>query len=280
MTGLVFTDLDGTLLDHHTYRWDAARPALERLARAGVPVVLCSSKTRAEMMGLQERLGLGGPLIVENGGAVVLPDGGPLAGAFPDRLGELPARVFGTPYPRLRDALDGLRHVAGARLRGFGDAGPDEIARWTGLDPAAAAAAAAREFDEPFLWEPEPSPVAVARAEAWLAARGLRLTRGGRFWHLTGDNDKGRAALWLADAVASATGARPRTLALGDGANDLPLLAVADTGVLVARPDGTHLPGAPAGVVLEPGIGPEGWRRAVERWLGEVQGPRCKNSDR
>ncbi len=267
MDALVFTDLDGTLLDHHTYRWDAARPALERLARAGVPVVLCSSKTRAEMTGLQERLGLRGPMVVENGGAVILVGSGPLETAFPDRLGGVPARVFGTPYPRLREALDGLRRLAVGRLRGFGDAAPDEIARWTGLAVAAAVAAAAREFDEPFLWEPEPSPGEVARAEAWLAARGLGLTRGGRFWHLTGDNDKGRAVRWVTDAVAAAAGRRPRTLALGDGPNDLPMLAAVDTGVLVARPDGTHLPDAPPEIRREPGIGPEGWRRAVEEWL-------------
>ena len=31
---MVFTDLDGSLLDHETYAFDAALPALEALARA------------------------------------------------------------------------------------------------------------------------------------------------------------------------------------------------------------------------------------------------------
>ena len=46
---LIFTDLDGTLIDHHTYSAEAARPALEAARAAGVPVVPCSSKTLAEM---------------------------------------------------------------------------------------------------------------------------------------------------------------------------------------------------------------------------------------
>jgi mannosyl-3-phosphoglycerate phosphatase len=40
---IVFSDLDGCLLDRRTYSAEAARPAVEALADAGVPLVLCSS---------------------------------------------------------------------------------------------------------------------------------------------------------------------------------------------------------------------------------------------
>ena len=53
---MVFTDLDGTLLDHDTYRWDEAEPALTLCASRNVPVILVSSKTRAEMNALRARL--------------------------------------------------------------------------------------------------------------------------------------------------------------------------------------------------------------------------------
>ena len=54
---LVATDLDGCLLDEETYSYEAARPALDALARRRVPLVLCSSKTRAEMQPLARELG-------------------------------------------------------------------------------------------------------------------------------------------------------------------------------------------------------------------------------
>ena len=74
MARLIVTDLDGTLIDHHTYSAEPARPALEAAVRAGVPVVLCSSKTYAEMAILVRTLALApAPLIVENGGAVWFP---------------------------------------------------------------------------------------------------------------------------------------------------------------------------------------------------------------
>lgn len=55
-----FSDLDGTLLDSHSYDWQPAAPSLSRLREANVPVILCSSKTSAEMLYLQKRWGYKG----------------------------------------------------------------------------------------------------------------------------------------------------------------------------------------------------------------------------
>ncbi len=70
---LLFSDLDGTLLDHDSYDWSPAKPALERLAAADIPVVLNSSKTAGEIQAVREQLGNTAPFIVENGAAVIVP---------------------------------------------------------------------------------------------------------------------------------------------------------------------------------------------------------------
>mgnify|MGYP002626636661 CR=1 FL=1 len=71
---LIFTDVDGCLLNKADYRYDAALPALERLRRLQVPLILCSSKTAAELSELHRELDLGeAPFIPENGGAIVRP---------------------------------------------------------------------------------------------------------------------------------------------------------------------------------------------------------------
>ena len=75
---VIFSDLDGTLLDHQTYSSDPADRAIARLIAEEVPLVLCSSKTRAEIEAIRSRLGVGHPFIVENGGALFIP-----AGYFP-----------------------------------------------------------------------------------------------------------------------------------------------------------------------------------------------------
>src|SRR5690554_5601326 len=60
---IVFTDLDGTLLDHDSYSWRAAKPAMARLGANGIPLIFNSSKTAAEISELQSRMGLRGPFI-------------------------------------------------------------------------------------------------------------------------------------------------------------------------------------------------------------------------
>jgi mannosyl-3-phosphoglycerate phosphatase len=259
MSRLVFTDLDGTLLGHHDYRWDAARPALAALERHGVPLVFASSKTRAEIEVWRTRTGNHHPFISENGAAVWIPDPG---GGAPRSL------AGGTPYPVLREALAAIAHETGCTLRGFGDLTVEAVRELTGLSEADARLARMREHDEPFVLEEGAPADAWARITAAAAARGLRITGGGRFRHLTGDHDKGRAARRL--IAAWWTGPPPRTLALGDGANDLELLRVADDAAVIARPDGTHAPAlrdALPDATFTRAAAPEGFAEAVLAWL-------------
>lgn len=269
-TALLFTDLDGTLLDAATYGFDAARPGLAAAREAGAWVVLCSSKTRAELLLWQERLGLTGPFVSENGGGAFLTGDGPLAARFPERLGGVPAATFGTPYAELRRALAALRAELGLPLLGLGDMDAGRVADLTGLPPEQAVLAKERDFDEPFVWLEEAREADLGRVRDWLTARRLRMVRGGRFWHLTGRNDKGAALRWLRRSCRAAYGRSPPTLALGDSENDLPMLRSADAGVLVERPGGGHLAGADAKIRRAPGVGPEGWSAAVREWLHDI----------
>ncbi len=50
MLKIVFSDLDGTLLDHRTYDYTPALPALASLQEKQIPLVFCTSKTAAEIM--------------------------------------------------------------------------------------------------------------------------------------------------------------------------------------------------------------------------------------
>ena len=72
---LVFTDMDGTLLDHHTYSFEAAKPALAALDKKNIPVIPTTSKTFAELQPLREDINLTGPFIIENGAAIFIPHG-------------------------------------------------------------------------------------------------------------------------------------------------------------------------------------------------------------
>jgi mannosyl-3-phosphoglycerate phosphatase len=265
---VLFTDLDGTLLDAETYSWKAAKPALKRLEVRGIPWVLCTSKTRAELGPLRHGMSHRHPFIVENGGAVLIPSGYFTVPFIAQRvIGAYQAIELGMPYPLLRTTLKELARETGTVLNGFGDMEAEEIARQTGLSLKEAERAKAREYDEPFILEgtPEQKLDVCHRIES----KGFHLTRGGRFYHLTGDNDKGRAVKIVSEIYRRQCGPIV-TVGLGDSINDLPMLAAVDRPVIVQRPDGSYEDTiALAGLERAEGIGPAGWNRAVLRLLND-----------
>jgi mannosyl-3-phosphoglycerate phosphatase len=261
---LVFSDLDGTLLDHDHYTCKKAEPALRMLKERGVELVLCSSKTRAEILPLWYALGLMSPFISENGGGIFAPREHPLVAEPGWKPAEAGWRVrrLGMPIEEVRARFARFKDRFGAK--GFGDLSDAEVSRLTGLAETSAGLARRREFNEPVVL-PDPETQAEDFAAAAREA-GLEVTRGARFFHLLGGGDKGRAVRELL-ALYRRLYPEITTLGLGDAPNDLPMLEAMDQAVLVARPDGSHAELDLPGLIREPRPGPEGWNAAVIAWL-------------
>ena len=267
-----FTDLDGTLLDHRTYAWVPARPALRALARAQHPLVIVTSRTHAEVLPLLRELDRREPFAVENGGAIYIPVGYfcfQTAGVQPANRGW--ERVaLGTPYSRLATALTIAARRARVLVRGFSQMSAREVAEHAGSELIAAQRAHQREFDEPFV-------ILEGDARGWprlwreIQKLGLRATRGSRFFHILGKNDKGaavqRLSAWFRRA---APGGILLTVGLGDSPNDIPLLRAVDSPIVVARPGGRYdretISAVPR-ALRAGGIGPDGWNQAVLQLL-------------
>ncbi|MBZ0156500.1 MAG: HAD-IIB family hydrolase [Alphaproteobacteria bacterium] len=268
---IIFTDLDGTLLDDATYSYEKTLPALELLKREGIPVIFCSSKTKAEIEYYRIKLSNTHPFVVENGGGIFIPRGYfSFPVSCPPHTGEEHGSYYriatGTPYSFLREAILELQRE-GYCIRGFGDMSSEELAELTGLDIDTARKAKERDFDEPFLFRGEKEQEGALLA--FVAAKGLHLTRGGRFFHLTGENDKGKAVSCLIGLYRKQGGGAPViTAALGDGPNDIPMLRQVDYPIVVRRPGGgDELRICLPHLIRAEGTGPEGWSEAVLRLL-------------
>jgi mannosyl-3-phosphoglycerate phosphatase len=266
---VVFSDLDATLLDHRTYSFEPARPALRLLQEKKIPLILCSSKTRAEIEPIRSALANTDPFISENGGAVFIPEGYFATGLPPARRKSgYHVLEFGTPYGRLREVISELQGRLPGQIRGFGDLAAGEVAELTGLSESEAALAKDREYDEPFLLS---EPASLGTINEVVQAAGLKMTQGGRFFHLIGDNDKGKAVRLLRTIYEKAEGRSLKTIGLGDSPNDLPLLENVDFPVLVQKPGGCYDPSIRLSrLIRAPGKGPEGWGAAVLDLLGRL----------
>ncbi|HYK91192.1 MAG TPA: HAD-IIB family hydrolase [Acidobacteriota bacterium] len=263
---LIFTDLDGTLLNSRTYSWAGAEPALNEIERRRIPLILVTSKTRAELEPLRRKLGHAHPFITENGGGVFIPDGYfnlKIPGA--ERHTRYLCLPLARPYREALAALEEISKAAGVSVVGFHDMTPREIAQNTGLGPRDAELAKQRDFDEPFfIAGASEESIRAFRQEA--AEKKVSLSFGGRFWHISIGSDKGRAVRELVKLYQAGLRARLTTIGLGDAPSDLPLLRAVKEPVVLPDPQGAFdeevLKALPK-IHRADRPGPAGWSDAV-----------------
>ena len=277
-TYIVSTDLDGTLLDHHDYSFTAANQGLQRCAELGVPVVINTSKTYAEVISLQHAIGLDAPLIVENGSALIAAKHLCLdaaASGLNSLKIECQSRddgahqfVFGVKRDYIISFIERIRQQHSWSFEGFNDWSFADIAQHTGLDLASAQQASQKEFSEPFVWHDSES--ALKQFIELAKADGLSVLQGGRFYHLQGNTDKAQPLNWLRQYGHTFFkgmpngNSPPKLICLGDSNNDVAMLNVADHPICVRSPvaDFPILSGKTEAYYTQ-GYGPVGWSEAV-----------------
>jgi len=268
---VIFTDIDGTLIDFESYSYAETAATVAAVVQQGIPLILCSSKTRAEQAVLRQALAIPDPFIVENGSAIFWPtnDDRPATNArwsFVD--GRSSPIELGVPAATIRAALTAVRQEHGLSFQGYGDLTAAEVAAITGLDEAAAARARQREYSETIV-----TPLAsetLAQLETALAAQELTIVSGGKFHTVMGSGaDKGKAVARLINFYRQEYG-DVVTIGLGDSANDAPLLAAVDHGYLLQKPGGVWQEIDIEGVERVAAVGPVGWRLVVEGRLKKV----------
>jgi mannosyl-3-phosphoglycerate phosphatase len=260
---VIFTDLDGTLLDRSTYSFEAAQPALDLIKQKDIPLVLSSSKTMAEIEFYRKALENGHPFISENGGAVFIPKDY-FSFRFPydretDWFFVLELGIF---YPRIIEILDSIKKETGIAMKGFSDLTEKEISSLCALDLKKAELAKKREYDEPFIIEGGEKEIGIVRRK--IQEMGMTYAWGGRFHHLLGKNDKGKAVQILRKLYESQFFS-VLTVGIGDSLNDLPMLSVVDRPIFLKEEDLVS-PEALSPIqncTIIHGAGPQAWNEVI-----------------
>lgn len=269
-----FTDLDRCLLEGTADSLESARPAFDALRADGIPLILISGKTRAEIEPLRQRVDHRDPFIVEDGAAVFIP-----RGTFDFPLERSRDRAsyqvieLGTPYAMLRDVLRQIEEAVQSPLRGFGDLSLDDIMRETGLSHDEALRAKLREYGEPFLMNGPPALMEEVYRQ--IAVRELHCTKGERFFHLTGANSIARASDMLLRSYRrkweeSGQARALETVIIGERLNDRSMLLTAGRPILhtTDNPDDNETD-RPT-LVRAQGLGAAGWNETVLDLLKRV----------
>jgi mannosyl-3-phosphoglycerate phosphatase len=268
---LIFTALEGALLDPRTGSFAEAEEALSELDRRRIPLVLVTSRTRDEIEPLRRKLGHTHPFITEGGGGIFLPDGY-FNLKIPDvrRSGRYLCVSLGRPYDEVCAALDDVAEESGVGVAGFHHMSSREVAENMGLRPREAELARCREFDEPFFFT-SADEQAIARFVAAAKERGFDVRPGQTFWHFSSGCDAPRAVRWLTKLFRDATRIKLRAVGIGPAAENLPWLRGVDHALLLGGP---HLnsedpdPIQPRHSIHEIASGPAGWNASILNIIG------------
>jgi mannosyl-3-phosphoglycerate phosphatase len=265
---IVFSDLDGSLLDHDSYSHEAADALLEELERDQVPVILTTSKTRAEVEALRSELNNLHPFIIENGAAIYIPQG--YFPVKPEGCIEVDGFwivEFCETRSHWLSLLDQAKALFPHKFSHFAAMKEEVIAQVTGLSFEQAQLANNREYGEPISW------LGVDKGKQefiqWLTAQGGHVLQGGRFLHLSGFCNKGEALAWLAAEYKKQWGlTEVKTIAIGDSGNDVAMLEKADLALIIRSP--VHAPPKLKrlrGFFISEEFGPRGWNSGLRKIL-------------
>lgn len=260
---IIFTDLDGTLLNHQNYSFAAAKPALEKIRQLNIPLIFNSSKTIAEILEYRLILENRHPFIVENGGAIYIPQH-----YFTGTIGQENIHILGVHRDQQLALIHEIRNKHQYQFTGFADLSVAELREHTGLTEQQAINAKQRIASEPILWQDSNKQLSKFKQE--LEHLGMKILKGGRFLHVIGQTDKAIAMQWLVEQYRRAGHADITTIALGDSQNDIAMLEQADLAAVIRSAQGTHM------IVNKPVYytqysAPEGWREAIDKILLMLQ---------
>jgi mannosyl-3-phosphoglycerate phosphatase len=246
---LIFTDLDGTLLDHETYSFDEAKQMLSYLKSNNIPLIIITSKTKQEIIKLRTELQISHPFIVENGAGIFLPI-----------EKEFKQINMGKTYNEILDFFNTYKKEF--KIKGFFDMSVEEISTLTGLCIEDAKLAKKRDFCEPFIIEDETN---IEYLRQLSQKEGFDIVKGGRFYHLISKGqDKANALLKLKEIYEEKFKTKYKTIALGDGANDKTMLDCVDIAILIKKFDGTFIDYDRENLIKTDKIGPKGWNEALK----------------
>ena len=230
---VIFTDLDGTLLDFDTYSFERAEEVLAYIREQNIPLVVVTSKTATEVQQIIKDLNISHPFVVENGGGIYFPENYP--GDFP-RIQKVDGYYIVTlakPDIKPADVLNEISSKIGIRLQGFSHLSVEDIVFLTGLSIEEAGKAKQRHFSEPFILPPGKSD--IKKIIRLSKTYNFKIVIGGRFAHLIPkDSGKGNAVKILLRFYQKLfTGQPIISIGLGDSPNDFDFLSATDISIVI-----------------------------------------------
>jgi mannosyl-3-phosphoglycerate phosphatase len=263
MQKVIFTDIDGTLLDTYFPDLNKAKKLVEKTTQNGIRLILCSSKTELEQNIIRSNIQLYEPFIVENGGATIIPVGYFKKSKF-NHLKKFQNKYIietGGSSFKIRSLLKKIRTKHKINFKGTSDLSIPELLKITKLSEDYAKRMIKRKYSETIIQiDKKDMPNFVNNVEEL----GLKVIPGGQYFDITLGNDKGTAVKILMDIFRREYENNVTFFGIGDSKNDEPMLSLMNFPILVQKADGSWQNLRINNLQKVKGIGPRGWEVALQ----------------
>ena len=255
----VVSDVDGTLMDH-SYDLSPAKETVKLLQELSIPVILCTSKTAAEVKVIRKQLNLIDPYIVENGAAI-----------YGESLKKVNGQIIlGKKYQILENILMSISKELNYDLVPLNNISDQEATILTGLKGRSLELMRDRHWSMPFLNPPEKIEDRIHKC---CKKFDVEIFRGNRMSHLLSINsNKGKA---INELKKYANNPKIKIIGLGDSPNDLPLLLNSDFKIVIPSTDGPNLKlinqleGFEFTLASEPNG--YGWKKEINKFINKFE---------
>ena len=257
---LIFTDLDGSLLDRDTFKFDEIKDYLKKLLSKGIFIIPNTSKTEKEILEFNNELGSNLPYISENGAAIngldLLNSNLPKELILSRDKNNL-INIFKKTVP------ENLQN----KCKWLSEMDKKKQSLIFGLEDEKLKMALDRKYTIPFIFEGNKKE--KNRLFKIVKNKGLGLQEGGRVINLTDKVNKAKA-LQVFVRFFKKNNKEVKTIAVGDNYNDLDMLKTSDFPCLVFN-DKFTLDEIPIkNLIITNKPSPVGWADVIKMALAKI----------
>jgi mannosyl-3-phosphoglycerate phosphatase len=268
---VIFTDLDASLLDYDTYEFGEIKNFVINLIENGIFIIPVTSKTKNETLKFLKSLPRYESFAIENGGAVYLIDE---YEKYTEEKLEIESdngllkKVLGTKIDILKDFLKEFSEKENLMIKTIFDFSVSELSFMLNLSAKDLIDTLDREYDIPFIIE-NPIKDKIEKLIENANKKRYKIHIGGRFYHISGNYNKGDAVRFLEDIYKNRFG-DIMTIGIGDSLNDLSLLESVEIPILIRKKDFTiceEIKEKISNLYITNKPAPLGWQEGVEKVL-------------
>ena len=262
---LIFTDLDGSLLNHNNFDFKKIKDFILNCISRGIKIIPNTSKTHTEINIFFDQLGQRLPFVCENGAAIHN-----LNLLHPEIKSEESSLIFSRSLNEILEVFKNNIPIEFQKKCIFvRDMSPKDQMDVLGLNDKFLPHALNREYSMPLIFEG--SKDNIIEFTTLLKKIGMKLHEGGRVLNICDNCSKGKAMKILIKMLNDNFNLKTHTIVVGDSPNDISMLNDCDQPCVIPLPGNRNLIELKDHKIIRATkSAPEGWEEVVRTSLKKI----------